>query len=101
MIYTYDKITGQVVMVSEGKNQYTNPDWYDVEADNKALETWKTTEGGSLYKQEDTIVVLDANNEVVFTEDGKESVETALEAGIIKPVGVIEIQGVPIALGLL
>ena len=41
------------------------------------------------------------NEDALFNIVGKESVETALEAGIIKPNGVIEIQGVPVALGLL
>lgn len=41
------------------------------------------------------------NEDALFNIVGKESVETALEAGIIKPHGIIEIQGVPVALGLL
>lgn len=41
MIYTYDKNTGLVVMVSEGKNTYDNPDWADVEADESYFKDWK------------------------------------------------------------
>lgn len=41
MIYTYDKTTGQVVMVSDGKNTYDNPNWADIEADESYFEDWK------------------------------------------------------------
>ncbi len=41
------------------------------------------------------------SEDALFNIVGKESIETALEAGIIKKHGIIEIQGVPIALGLL
>lgn len=41
MIYTYDKNTGQIVMVSDGKNTYDNPNWADVEADESYFEDWK------------------------------------------------------------
>ncbi len=39
--------------------------------------------------------------DALFNIVGRESVETALEAGIIKEHGIIKIDGVPVALGLL
>lgn len=44
MIYTYDTITEEVVMVSEKSNEYTNKNWVDFEADEKMFLNWKTRE---------------------------------------------------------
>ena len=44
MIYTYDTITEEVVMVSEKSNEYTNKNWVDFEADEKMFLSWQTRE---------------------------------------------------------
>jgi len=39
--HTINKITSQVEMVSDGANQYDNPNWYDLQLDDAVFEEWK------------------------------------------------------------
>ena len=64
-----------------------NPNFFKGQEKSKkqVLEIFK-----SMYKEDATFNIV-----------GKESIETALEAGIIDKKGIITIQGVPMALGLM
>ena len=57
---------------------------------------------GEEKNKEEIIKILQEMNQedAIFNIVGREAVETALEAGIIKEHGVIKIQDVPLALGL-
>jgi hypothetical protein len=58
--------------------------------------------GDEKTKQEIILMLQDLNKEdATFNIVGKESIKTALEAGIIKESGIIKIQDIPIALILL
>jgi len=58
-------------------------------------------EGEKKSKEEILSILKDANKEdATFNIVGKESIQTALEAGIIKEHGIITIDNIPIALGL-
>lgn len=58
--------------------------------------------GEEKNKQEILKILKNMQREdATFNIVGKESVQTALEAGIIDKNGIIKIQGVPVALGLL
>jgi len=53
-------------------------------------------------KQEAIKILQDMNKEdATFYIVGQEAVRTALEAGVVQEHGVIKIQGVPVALGLM
>jgi len=59
-------------------------------------------EGEEKPKQEIIKILQEMNQEdATFNIVGKESVQTALEAGIIKEHGIIKIQDIPVALVLL
>lgn len=54
MVFTIDKTTNTVVMVSDGHNEYDNPNFIDVElTDDSIFETWRIT-GGDLAYNPDT-----------------------------------------------
>ena len=58
--------------------------------------------GEEKNKKEIIEILKDMQKEdAMFNIVGKESINTALEAGVISKNGVITIQGIPIALGLL
>ena len=58
-------------------------------------------EGEEKNKEEIIKILQEMNQEdAIFNIVGKESVQTALEAGIIKEHGIIKIDKVPVALGL-
>lgn len=70
MIYTYDTAdNNRVNYVSEAPNEYNNPSLVDVESDEEALSIWKQTENGMMFVRDNSIVVVNADNEVVFTKD--------------------------------
>jgi len=58
---------------------------------------------GELKEEAETIKILKEmdNEDSSFNIVGKKSIETALKAGIISKEGIIKIQNIPIALGLL
>jgi hypothetical protein len=58
---------------------------------------------GDEKNKQETIEILQnmQKEDATFNIVGKESIQTALEAGIIKESGIIKIQNVPIALVLL
>jgi len=58
---------------------------------------------GELKEEEAVIKILKEmeNEDAIFNIVGKKSIETALKAGIISKEGIIKIQHIPIALGLL
>jgi uncharacterized protein len=59
-------------------------------------------QGEEKNKQEVLEILNDMKKEdATFNIVGEESVECALEAGIIKKQGIIKIDGVPVALGLM
>jgi len=47
------------------------------------------------------IIEMQSSEDATFNIVGKKSIETALKSGIINQEGIIEIQGVPVALVLL
>ena len=54
-----------------------------------------------ISKKQAVKILQDMEKEdATFNIVGKQSVQTALEAGVIKEHGIIKIQGIPIALGL-
>jgi len=58
--------------------------------------------GEEKNKQEIIKILKDMEKEdATFNIVGKESIQTALEAGIISKSGIMEIQGIPVALALL
>jgi uncharacterized protein len=59
--------------------------------------------GGEEKTEKEVLNVIEKGTDEDYTFNivGKEAVKTALKAGIIKPEGVQEIQGIPIALVLL
>lgn len=79
MIYTYDKTTGLVVMISEGKNEYDNPNYADIEVDASYDEAKndfeKRADGSLLYldKYEEVTSEVIAN-EKSLNEVGSEKV---------------------------
>jgi hypothetical protein len=61
MIYTIDRTTNQVVMISEAPNTYDNPDFFDIETDDEYSE-WLGTRTGEeeLVYDEETETIIDA-----------------------------------------
>jgi len=58
--------------------------------------------GEEKNKQEAIKILKEMEKEdATFNIVGKEAISCALEAGVIKKQGIIEIQGIPIALGLM
>jgi len=59
-------------------------------------------QGEEKTKEEILEILIDLNREdATFNIVGKEAIQTAIEAEVIKPEGVFTIQEIPIALGLL
>ena len=73
------------------------------EQDNKQLEVTESFfKGEEKTKQEILEILKDMQKEdAIFNIVGKESIETALEAGIIEKSGITKIQDIPVALVLL
>ncbi len=58
-------------------------------------------QGKEVSKEQAIKILRETNQEdVTFNIVGKESVQTALEAGVIKQHGIMTIDSVPVALGL-
>lgn len=62
MIYTIDRNTNVIVMISESPNDYDNPDWFDLETDEEYQE-WLETHSG-----EETIIYDEATDTVTISE---------------------------------
>ena len=71
--------------------------------DIKQIEVRENFFKGDKKSKEQIIKILKdmAKEDATFNIVGEESIKAALEAGIISKDGIIKIQGIPIALGLL
>ena len=72
------------------------------EQDNKQIKVKEDFFQGEEKNKQETIKILKEmeKEDATFNIVGKESVESALEAGVIQEHGILTIQDIPIALGL-